>query len=93
MRQSSRAERFKLSNEDRARLEDLVDAREKIVSYLSIREVRKLLYRLDRAAFQGSRVPALGRGPEAFERHAMARAAGAWPSLATSRLSAHRRAM
>ena len=40
------AERFKLSNVDRARLEDIAGAKEKIVSYLSIREVRKLLYRI-----------------------------------------------
>jgi len=46
------AERFKLSNKDRARLEDLASGQEKIVSYLSIREVRKLLYRLDGARFR-----------------------------------------
>jgi poly(A) polymerase len=46
------AERFKLSNKDRARLEDLAGAQEKIVSYHSIREVRKLLYRLDTARFR-----------------------------------------
>jgi poly(A) polymerase len=40
------ADRWKLSNFDRERLEDLAGASEKIVSYLSIREVRKLLYRL-----------------------------------------------
>ncbi len=40
------ADRFKLSNADHARLEDLAGAKEKIVSYLSIREVRKLLYRI-----------------------------------------------
>ena len=45
-------DRFKLSNKDRARIEDLVGGREKIVSYLSIREVRKLLYRLDRERFR-----------------------------------------
>jgi poly(A) polymerase len=43
---SASADRLKLSNVDRARIEDLGGAREKIVSYLSIREVRKLLYRL-----------------------------------------------
>jgi poly(A) polymerase len=46
------ADRFKLSNADRARLEDLGDAKEKIVSYLSIREVRKLLYRIGPARFK-----------------------------------------
>src|SRR5277367_3227452 len=49
---SAVADRFKLSNKDRARLEYGVGAREKIVSYLSIREVRKLLYRLDRQQFR-----------------------------------------
>lgn len=48
----SLAERMKLSNADRERLEDLAAAREKIVSYLSIREVRKLLYRLGRERFR-----------------------------------------
>jgi poly(A) polymerase len=46
------AERFKLSNRDRARLEDLATPTEKIVSYLSIREVRKLLYRLGPERFR-----------------------------------------
>ncbi len=36
----------------RARLEDLAGGREKIVSYLSIREVRKLLYRLGNQRFR-----------------------------------------
>ncbi len=40
------ADRWKLSNEARGRLEDLAGASEKIVSYLSIREARKLLYQL-----------------------------------------------
>lgn len=46
------AGRWKLSNADRVRLEDLAGAREKIVSYLSIREVRKFLYRLGEARFR-----------------------------------------
>ncbi len=46
------ADRFKLSNADRDRLEDLVGAKEKIVSYLSIREMRKLLYRLGARRFR-----------------------------------------
>ena len=49
---ASAADRFKLSNKDRGRIEDLAGAKEKIVSYLSIREVRKLLYRLDRERFR-----------------------------------------
>lgn len=46
------ADRFRLSNADRERLEDAVGAQEKIVSYLSIREVRKLLYRLGAQRFK-----------------------------------------
>jgi poly(A) polymerase len=46
------ADRFKLSNADRDRLEDVVGGREKIVSYLSIREVRKTLYRLGAQRFR-----------------------------------------
>ncbi len=49
---SALCDRWKLSNADRMRLEDLAGAREKIVSYLSIREVRKLLYRLDTQRFR-----------------------------------------
>jgi poly(A) polymerase len=45
------ANRLKLSNADRERLRDLAGAKEKIVSYLSIREVRRLLYRLGRERF------------------------------------------
>ena len=48
---ASIADRFRLSNKDRERLEDLASAKEKIVSYLSIREVRKLLYRLGAEPF------------------------------------------
>ncbi|HUJ04396.1 MAG TPA: CCA tRNA nucleotidyltransferase [Rhizomicrobium sp.] len=46
------AERWKLSNADRVRLEEVLGGREKIVSYLSIREVRKLLYLLGPKAFK-----------------------------------------
>ncbi len=46
------ADRLKLSNADRARLEDLAGGREKIASYLSVREVRKLLYRLGHQRFR-----------------------------------------
>ncbi len=46
------ADLLKLSNADRERLVDLAGAREKIVPYLSVREVRKLLYRLGRQRFR-----------------------------------------
>jgi poly(A) polymerase len=46
------ADRLKLSNADRERLTDLAGAKEKIVSYLSPREVRKLLYRLGAGRFR-----------------------------------------
>ncbi|HEY1631676.1 MAG TPA: CCA tRNA nucleotidyltransferase [Rhizomicrobium sp.] len=46
------AERLRLSNQDRGRLQDVVTSQEKIVSYLSIREVRKLLYRLGTKRFR-----------------------------------------
>jgi len=46
------AERWKLSNADRVRLEEVLGGREKIVSYLSIREVRKLLYLIGPKAFR-----------------------------------------
>jgi poly(A) polymerase len=40
------AKRWRQSGADALRLEDLAGAREKIVSYLSVKEMRKLLYRL-----------------------------------------------
>ncbi|HWE06158.1 MAG TPA: CCA tRNA nucleotidyltransferase [Rhizomicrobium sp.] len=40
------AERLRLSNENRERIEDLAGAGEKLAPYLSVREVRRLLYRL-----------------------------------------------
>jgi len=46
------ADRLKLSNAERDRLADIAGATEKIVSYLSIREVRKFLYRLGIARFK-----------------------------------------
>ena len=46
------ADRFKLSNADRTRLEDVLGGKDRIVSYLSIKEVRKLLYRLGPKAFK-----------------------------------------
>jgi poly(A) polymerase len=45
-------ETLKLSNAQSERLEDLAAAREKIVSYLSIRDVRRLLYRLGAKRFK-----------------------------------------
>ena len=46
------AERFRLSNAEIARLTDVIGAQEKIISYLSIKEVRKWLYRLGAARFK-----------------------------------------
>jgi poly(A) polymerase len=46
------ADRWKLSNADRDRLADLGGNTDKIVSYLSIKEVRKLLYKLEIARFK-----------------------------------------
>jgi poly(A) polymerase len=49
---SAIADKLKLSNAQRERTIDLTQAGERIVSYLSIREVRKLLYRLGPARFR-----------------------------------------
>lgn len=46
------ADRLRLSNAERERLGELTTFTEKIVSYLSIREVRKLLYRLGKQRFR-----------------------------------------
>ncbi|HEY0282956.1 MAG TPA: CCA tRNA nucleotidyltransferase [Rhizomicrobium sp.] len=46
------ADRWKLSNEARERLADIAGAREEIVPGLSVREARKLLYRLDKRPFK-----------------------------------------
>jgi len=46
------ADRWKLSNADRDRLADIAGNTDKIVSYLSIKEVRKLLYKLGMARFK-----------------------------------------
>ena len=48
----SLAERLRLSNENRERIEDLAGATEKLVPYLSVREVHRLLYRLDTRRFR-----------------------------------------
>ena len=45
-------DRLRLSNQQRDRLSDLCGGQEKIVSYLSIKEVRKLLYLLGTARFR-----------------------------------------
>jgi poly(A) polymerase len=49
---SSLSERWKLSGAQQNRLEEIAGARVKIVSYLSVREVRKLLYRLGPRLFK-----------------------------------------
>ncbi len=46
------AGKLKLSNAQRERIADLMQAKEKIVSYLSIREVRKFLYLLGPQRFK-----------------------------------------
>ena len=46
------ARKLKLSNAHADRLEDVAGASEKIVSYLSVKEVRKLLYRLGAQRFR-----------------------------------------
>ena len=46
------AARLKLSNADAIRLEDIAGAKEKVVSYLSVKEMRKLLYRIGPARFK-----------------------------------------
>ena len=46
------AKKLRFSNADAKRLLDVAAAREKIVSYLSVKEVRKLLYRLGTGPFK-----------------------------------------
>ncbi len=46
------AKKLKLSNKDAGRLDDIAGATEKIVSYLSVKEMRKLLYRIGPARFK-----------------------------------------
>jgi poly(A) polymerase len=46
------AKKLKLSNADSERLADLAGAREKIVPYLSVKEMRKLLYKLGTPRFK-----------------------------------------
>ena len=44
--------KLRLSNAQALRLEDIAGAKEKIVSYLSVKEMRKLLYRIGAGAFK-----------------------------------------
>jgi poly(A) polymerase len=46
------ADRLKLSNESRKRLEDLAQPPERLVPYLSVREVHRLLYEFGQARFR-----------------------------------------
>ncbi|HVZ69644.1 MAG TPA: CCA tRNA nucleotidyltransferase [Rhizomicrobium sp.] len=75
------AGRFKLSNADRARLEDIAGSKEKIVSYLSIKEVRKLLYRLGPKAFKDRAVLRWAEDPKesnSIQWRALLAVADAW---------------
>ena len=75
------ADRWKLSNVDRDRLDDLANGKEKIVSYLSIKEVRKLLYRLGAARFKDRvmlRWAEDPRGPNSIQWRALLAIADAW---------------
>jgi poly(A) polymerase len=75
------SDRFRLSNVDRTRLEDVLGAKDKIVSYLSIKEVRKLLYRLgpktfkDRATLRWAEDP---KDSNAVQWRALLAVADAW---------------
>ena len=74
-------ETLKLSNAQAERLEDLGTAREKIVSYLSIKDVRRLLYRLgpkrfkDRVFLKWAEDP---KGSNAIQWRALLAMADAW---------------
>jgi poly(A) polymerase len=46
------ADRLKLSNADRARLREALGGEDRIVSYLAVKEVRRLLYRMGAARFR-----------------------------------------
>src|SRR5438046_5226047 len=46
------SERLKLSNDERDRLVDLANAKGKLTPYLSVREVRRTLYRLGQKRFR-----------------------------------------
>ncbi|MGH6872233.1 MAG: CCA tRNA nucleotidyltransferase [Rhizomicrobium sp.] len=75
------ADRFKLSNAERERLADLASAHERVVSYLSVREIRKFLYRLgpqrfrDRVRLRWAEDP---RAANAIQWRALLAMADAW---------------
>ena len=76
------AERWKLSGTQRARLEDIAGAREKIVSYLSQRELRKLLYRLGVKLFRDLAFLRWAEDPKAsnaIQWRALLEIAATWP--------------
>ncbi len=80
------AERLKLSNAERARLEDLSAAREKVVLHLSLRDVRKLLYRIGAARFKDRVRLRWAASPKRRGRHPMAHAAVGRRQLGTPAL-------
>jgi len=76
------AERWKLSGAQRARLEDIAGAREKIVSYLSQRELRKILYRLGVPLFRDLAFLRWAEDPKAsngIQWRALLEIAATWP--------------
>ncbi|HUO93823.1 MAG TPA: CCA tRNA nucleotidyltransferase [Rhizomicrobium sp.] len=79
---ASVAERFRLSNKDRARIEDLAGAKEKIVSYMTPHEVRKFVYRLgidrfsDRVFLRWAGDP---KASNAIQWRALREVAKTWP--------------
>lgn len=58
------ARRLKLSNEERVRLVDALEGGERIVSYLSMREARRALYRLGAQTFRDRALLAWADAPE-----------------------------
>jgi poly(A) polymerase len=77
------AQNWKLSNAQRERLADLAGAQEKIVSYLSVKEVRKLLYRIGPARVRDRVVLKWAEDPKAGNvtnwRALLAMADDNWP--------------
>ena len=84
------AKKLRLSNADVQRLIDIAGAKEKIVSYLSIKEVRKLLYRIGIAPFRDRVFIKWAEDPKEFECHQLAHAARSRLDLAAADISAHR---
>ncbi len=75
------ADRLRLSNENRERTEDLAGASEKLVPYLSVREVHRLLYRLGAQRFRDRvllRWSEDGRDSNAIAWRALLALADAW---------------